>query len=315
MPVFSIIVPVYNSGNCLKECLDSVLSQSFSDYELILVDDGSTDNSGTICDEYTKKDSRIKVIHQKNKGVSSARNTGLSRSCGQYITFLDSDDYLSTNYLRIASDIESDLFADGYDVNGKIEHETKSDKLLINYDEDIVKALNGFYLLTVWAKVYKASIIRRESLMFDEELDFGEDTLFNNNYIKYIDSIQSTSYIGYHHNIKNNISLSQDKLAKPLSNRIKYLEKLLDLWSTNPKIQLFWVNRFLWNVEIEISKIANSKLSKTEKKQRLKKLIRLNIVDLCLKLSPHYFSFINKTLIKYRCYSYILHRYHQSTYN
>lgn len=92
--LISIIIPVYNVSLFLEKCLNSVINQTFKNLQIILVDDGSTDNSGIICDNYSKKDSRIEVIHQKNKGLSEARNTGLSLARGEYITFVDSDDYI-----------------------------------------------------------------------------------------------------------------------------------------------------------------------------------------------------------------------------
>ena len=97
----SIIVPVYNVENYINECIDSILNQTFGKFELILVDDGSKDSSGIICDEYSKKDKRIRVIHKINGGLSSARNVGIDNSSGKYITFIDSDDYISENYIKI----------------------------------------------------------------------------------------------------------------------------------------------------------------------------------------------------------------------
>ena len=97
-PVLSIIVPIYNVRPYLCECLDSILSQPFCDYELILVDDGSTDGSGAICDDYATKDQRIIVIHKDNGGLSSARNAGLDAIKGKYVSFIDSDDYLLGDY-------------------------------------------------------------------------------------------------------------------------------------------------------------------------------------------------------------------------
>lgn len=93
-PLLSVIVPVYKSERFINECIESVLSQTFSDWELVLIDDGSPDNSGAICDEYAMKDNRIKVFHQKNGGVCAARNKGLDNATGEYILFLDSDDYM-----------------------------------------------------------------------------------------------------------------------------------------------------------------------------------------------------------------------------
>ena len=98
MPLFSIIVPVYKAEKYINECVDSVLAQTFEDFELILADDGSPDRCPEICDEYAKKDSRIKVIHKENGGASSARNSGIEAACGEYVIFLDSDDYWEENY-------------------------------------------------------------------------------------------------------------------------------------------------------------------------------------------------------------------------
>ncbi len=103
--LISVIIPVYNVEEYLRECVDSVLNQTFRDFEVILVNDGSTDSSGEICDEYVEKDERVTVIHQKNGGLSVARNTGLSEANGKYVYFLDSDDYISGNALEILLNI------------------------------------------------------------------------------------------------------------------------------------------------------------------------------------------------------------------
>lgn len=104
MPEISIIVPVYNVEKYLSQCIESIKSQTFEDWELILVDDGSPDNSGIICDEYAKTDRRIKVVHQENGGVSTARNLGLENAKGEYISFIDSDDYIAPEFLKVMLD-------------------------------------------------------------------------------------------------------------------------------------------------------------------------------------------------------------------
>ncbi len=100
-PCISVIVPVYNTEKFLYKCIESIIKQTFSDLELILVDDGSTDNSGAICDEYAKADSRVRVFHQENGGVSKARNVGIDNAKGEYITFVDSDDYIASYALEL----------------------------------------------------------------------------------------------------------------------------------------------------------------------------------------------------------------------
>ncbi len=99
-PKISVIVPVYNVEKYLRRCIDSILSQTFSDFELLLIDDGSKDKSGDICDEYVAKDVRIKVFHKANAGVSSARNLGLDKAKGEFIFFVDSDDFLDKTHLE-----------------------------------------------------------------------------------------------------------------------------------------------------------------------------------------------------------------------
>ena len=115
IPLVSIIVPVYNAEKYIDRCIQSVLCQSFSRWELLLVDDGSTDNSGAICDEYAFKDDRIKVLHKENGGVSSARNDGIRLSCGTWLTFIDIDDYVQDVFLeRLVNEIiDVDLIVSG----------------------------------------------------------------------------------------------------------------------------------------------------------------------------------------------------------
>ena len=125
MPEISVIIPVYKAENYLCHCIDSILGQSFVDFELILVDDGSPDGSGAICDEYAKKDDRIRVIHQKNRGVSSARNAGLDAARGNWVTFIDSDDYVKKEFLEHLYECEYDLIIGGYEQSENLEGTTK----------------------------------------------------------------------------------------------------------------------------------------------------------------------------------------------
>ena len=124
-PKISVIVPVYNVEQYLPRCIDSILDQTFTDFELLLIDDGSKDKSGEICDNYAKKDSRIRVFHKENGGVSSARNLGLYNAKGKYIAFIDADDWVENEYLRImykhgeeecADIISSDFFLDNTEI-------------------------------------------------------------------------------------------------------------------------------------------------------------------------------------------------------
>lgn len=193
MPIISVIVPVYNVENKIRRCIESVLAQTYSDYELILVDDGSFDGSGEICDAYAKKDSRIKVIHQQNKGASAARNRGMNDAMGQYIGFVDSDDYVAKDYLQVLHDMisqsESDIAICGfYLVDSMNTFEKKhrfSDGQILDRDgienqfyHDIYYNTKTSGYFSLWNKVFKHSLIDDNHIRIDETMSFGEDMLF-----------------------------------------------------------------------------------------------------------------------------------------
>lgn len=118
-PKISVIIPVYNTESTLHKCVDSILNQSYEDWELLLIDDGSKDHSAFICDEYAQQDKRIKVFHKENGGVSSARNIGIDNAEGKWITFIDSDDWVERNYLsNLYQNDENDIVASYYVAEG-----------------------------------------------------------------------------------------------------------------------------------------------------------------------------------------------------
>lgn len=181
MPKISVIVPVYNAEKWIRKCLDSILSQTFSDFELIVVDDGSPDRSGAICDEYASKDKRIKVIHKTNGGVSSARQCGLDNAKGEYIIHCDPDDWVEKNWLECLykaavkenADISICDFWIFYTNSTKIIKTNPSlnaEKLF----EQIV--YNGWGSL--WNKLIKRSLVEKVSAKFPKGVDIGEDMFF-----------------------------------------------------------------------------------------------------------------------------------------
>ena len=188
MPKFSIIIPVYNVEKYLNQCVDSVLNQSFSDFEIILVDDGSPDNCPQICDEYAEKDNRVKVIHKENGGVSAARNSGIEISSGEFIWFVDSDDYIMENALTKISDRLSestDIF--GFNRLPLLYYDNKIkdiSNLEFSFDKEQLKELINYshsnnILPYPWRYVYKASLIKDNEMRFDEKMRYGEDSVFN----------------------------------------------------------------------------------------------------------------------------------------
>ena len=191
----SIIIPVYNTEQYLHACLDSILSQSFADYEVLLIDDGSSDGSGRVCDAYARKDSRIRVFHKENGGVSSARNLGLDNAIGEWIYFVDSDDEILPDGLQTMVDCISDnvdIVLAGYkryDEAGNILYEI-NDRVVTLMDkrESLSTLYEGHgkyydYLTYGCIRLLRNTIIRTQNLRFDIGIKNKEDTLFISQYI------------------------------------------------------------------------------------------------------------------------------------
>lgn len=189
----SIIVPVYKVEQYIHVCVDSILNQTFSNFELILVDDGSPDNCPAICDEYAKNDSRIRVIHKDNGGISSARNAGLSAATGKYIMFCDSDDYVSpiwceSLYEQICKSPDACIYSNIIRVNDACKQSPfnaacEEQVLQTDYYHAFTSGLSAY----VWNKIYSAEVIRSNALSFDETKRLAEDVDFNLKYLQYCD--------------------------------------------------------------------------------------------------------------------------------
>ncbi len=187
-PLVSVIVPVYNVEKYLPRCLDSISSQTYKKWECILVDDGSTDRSGTICDEYAKKDSRFIVHHKKNGGVSSARNHGLEQMKGEWCTFVDADDVLLPKaldiYISNISDELDSILASYARASDDLEVIEKSDKEfhdVIDYEsslKDFYKSRHGMFNGFIWNRLFRSSVITNCNLRFNEKIYIKEDGLF-----------------------------------------------------------------------------------------------------------------------------------------
>ena len=166
MPEISVIVPVYNVERYLTRCIDSILAQTYQNFELILVDDGSTDGSGTLCDSYMKKDSRIKVIHKKNGGLSDARNSGIDAAEGEFLSFIDSDDWVRPDFLNILHGNAVQYGADASVVNlhkeyddGRIEKLNRVSEELLSREEALQNLYRiGIYINVACNKLYKSAL-------------------------------------------------------------------------------------------------------------------------------------------------------------
>ena len=199
-PKISIIAPIYNAEKTLHKCVDSILNQSYKDWELLLIDDGSTDGSALICDEYASKDQRIKVFHKKNGGVSSARNTGLDNATGSWLTFVDSDDFIDTTFLDSFIKSQScDLYITGIQfINNTTTLLPSEEYIKIEDVIELDNLLNKLYFTVTWGKVYKNDIIQQNKIRFNINLKIGEDTDFVLNYLLYIHDIRFVSKPLYH---------------------------------------------------------------------------------------------------------------------
>lgn len=215
----SIIIPIYNPGEALRRCLDSVINQSFRDIEIILVNDGSTDSSGLICRQYASKDKRIKYIEQHNAGVSIARNKGITNASGEYIAFIDSDDYVDNDYvlsmLNAISISNADIVIQGLksircDELVGIESFTDGVFKVETLSEETFDRI--FYFCGPYCKLFKSSIIKENDIIFPVDLAYGEDAVFYFDYLSKCRVVELISSISYNYTLGNQNTLSTKKL-------------------------------------------------------------------------------------------------------
>ena len=225
-PLLSIIVPVFNVEKYLRICVDSILSSSFCNYELLLIDDGSLDSSGRICDEYSLIDSRVRVFHKKNAGVSSARNYGLMVALGQWVTFIDSDDFISPIFFDglIAPVLKNESidFVHGGCTNWEND---KIASINQSYDDyvgtDPAFIFNKFRGLIV-SKLFRLDLIRdsesQSSVFFDEKMVVAEDMVFTLDYIVKVNEYAFVPEVGYYYR-RDNASSATHRIGKETYSR------------------------------------------------------------------------------------------------
>lgn len=206
-PKISVIVPVYNAEKYLQRCIDSILNQTFPNFELLLIDDGSKDQSGEICDEYAKKDSRVKVFHKENGGVSSARNVGIDNAVGEYICFCDSDDWVEKTWLLSFFErmCDNDMLITSFNIyenEKRVEFKSfvsLSDKRLIIKELEH-EGISGY----LWCKCFKKSIINTYNIRFNETYPIWEDMDFIYRYWCYSSKIELIGdVVTYNYNMPN----------------------------------------------------------------------------------------------------------------
>lgn len=249
MEKVSVIVPIYNSEKTLKKCIESIISQTYSNIEIILVNDGSKDTSLNIMKEYKEKDSRIIMISQPNKGVSGARNTGIKNATGDYITFIDSDDYIEKDMLEETINIfkkyDCDVVRNNYKLaykggNVKFKDELEEEKntlveMKTQRNSIIKKVLLGKVQSYSWLLTIKSEIIKKNQLLFDEDILFMEDIVFLMRLLFVADNIFFYNEPKYYYYQSNNNSLTKNQTSyiKNMNNILIMKQRLIEILELN----------------------------------------------------------------------------------
>lgn len=288
----SIIIPVYNAEEFLSKCLDSILSQVYSNIEVLLIDDGSKDKSLGICNSYAKKDNRIKVLHQENLGAAAARNIGLEHITGDYVMFCDSDDVVSENWVKHLIDANSDCVMPVCSSCNVVEHLGK--KTDISIQNDTLYSKNDYYKFNevglagfLWNTIFNASYIEDKHIRFRDQIDkadYNEDLLFVMEYIKSVDYFVYVGYADYAYITRDN-SLSRkynpyyfDKYAE----KFEIWQKFNNMFGDNSKlikISTTYLYHFLISLQDEIK---NKNCSKKNRYKRFKKIVVSNSFQKCV---------------------------------
>lgn len=285
----SIIIPIYNTEKYLKKCLDSVINQSYRNLEIILINDGSTDNSLNICNEYKKKDNRIKVIHKQNEGVSIARNEGIKVSTGKYVIFIDPDDYVANDHVetlyRCMIDNNVDLvISNAIDVNeeGIVLNAKETNDLFMNKDECLKELLSEYNFIHVcWGNIYKRELL--ENSIFNYKYRIAEDLDFLYAYIKKIKSAYFLSKSTY-------FWLKREGSAT----NSQYSEK----WNDELKICNFIINETC-KLDNDLHKYAKAKYIRTN----INQVQRFNLQKNQVKIFKDNIKIYKKEVLKYEFFN------------
>ena len=290
---FSIIVPVYNCQDYISRCIESVLNQNTKDLELILINDGSTDNTMEIIKEYKKDSDLIKVVNKKNEGVSKARNEGLKKAEGKYILFLDADDFLDENYIKEINEILKSnknvelinfgFYSDVEDMEfnnlsrDEIKHKEKFYKDKKSIKRDFVELWDNTMLYNIWNKVYVKKIIDENKIKFPKT-NWGEDVDFNRNYLNVINNMYNSNKCFYHYVRERNGAATKnykENLFEIRKNEFKEFNDYFELWEIKKdKYYEFSCRRYIERVLGCIENVYCSNMKFKERYNEIKKMIK-----------------------------------------
>ena len=244
-PKISVIVPVYKVEAYLHRCVDSILAQTFQDFEVLLIDDGSPDRSGEICDEFARKDRRVRVFHKENGGVSSARNVGLDNARGEWVCFVDADDWIEPFLLAhllicvMKHDVDAILYNFKKEIspNKFVVDHTLGRDVLVDVDTNIICTI---FKGQVFNYLFRTAQIRVHSLRFDENIHYAEDVLFIIQYLGYVQHIYYTD-LAYYNDNSYNISATSCILPSDNLNHLFVAEKILPYYPSMPCLASFLI--------------------------------------------------------------------------
>lgn len=278
VPKVSVIVPVYRVERYIRQCIDSILTQTFTDWELLLVDDGSPDSSGLICEEYALKDNRIRVFHKANNGVSSARNLGIEKAKGEWITFIDADDFVGPKYLEQMNKScmrypNIDLIHCG--CQNYIDGATSINQEYEDFESnDCVIIFNKFRGLVV-SKWFKRDIIKNNSIRFDENIKIAEDYIFTIEYILHINRYAFNSCVDYFYRIHSQSATHSEQII-PYDKALYKFRKVYDVVEKYIESKSISIQDSEYRHSILADEIVNvmlllfkSNISKSEVKQHI----------------------------------------------
>ena len=277
----SIIVPVYKVEKYLDKCVESIVNQTYKNLEIILVDDGSPDNCPKMCDEWAKKDERIKVIHKENGGVSSARNLGIDEATGEYVCFVDSDDWVEPNYaetllVRLKEDktdcVVCNLTRFGYKNTTffEIEDAVVPFKTFNSQQKNL-----GREIFTMpWNKIYKTSVLKENNVRFKEKINFSEDTIFVYDYLSFCQSVSILSASLYNYNVVASVASKKfwPDMERYMWVKMESQKNFVDCLETADSIKEFLLAKFAWQSMWLIS--SEKYMQKLTKQEALESLER-----------------------------------------
>lgn len=297
----SIIIPVYNTEKFLCECLDTVLNQTYKNLEIILIDDGSIDNSGKICDEYAKIDNRIKVIHQNNQGVSAARNRGICIAKGEWITFVDSDDLIELDYIEVVvkylQKYSPDILLNSVKRDNIKECELINFKpLIFNKQEALMELVKGtLFHWGPYASFYNSQICKKNK--FEPQISYGEDLLFKYNFIKTCNSIVYLPLIKYFYAYREDSACNSYNLYKKIDD-LKVLRFIIKEEKKGSVIsKTLFYNEFIPRLITYVIQAAKSddlqdKEIRKLLQKKIKRILFLNLTNYNISLSNKIKMFI-----------------------